>query len=287
VTTQSVAFAHEVGRGLAPHALPAYAEMLLAFHRAHAPELRAMIDDLPLRVGDRVLDMACGDGVYSCWLAEHVAPHGQVVGVDIAPAFLELARQIAAHSLQAELIAFQQGDIAALPFDDGAFDLVWCAQSMYSLPDPLAALRELKRVTRPGGTLAVFENDTLHQMVLPWPPELELAVRQAQLAALAEEKSAKFFIGRDLCAAFNDAGIDSCRITSYTTVRHAPLDDDERCYLTGYLRDLGERARPYLDPATRRAFDNLVSPGSPAYLLDRPDFVVTYIDIVACGVVPA
>src|SRR5262245_60112589 len=63
----------------APAQLPAYAPMLAAYQRAHAAELRVMIADLPLRVGDHVLDMACGAGVYSVWLAEHIAPHGTVV----------------------------------------------------------------------------------------------------------------------------------------------------------------------------------------------------------------
>jgi SAM-dependent methyltransferase len=286
VTAQPVAFACEVGRGLAANALPAYAEMLTAYHRAHAPELRAMLADLPLRPGDTVLDMACGDGIYSAWLAEHVAPHGSVVGVDIAPAFIQLARELTQSSPHSALIDFQQADIAALPFEDGTFDLVWCAQSMYSLPDPIAALRELRRVTRPGGAVAVFENDTLHHMVLPWPPELELAVRQAQLAAFADgESSDKFYIGRDLCAAFHEAGLGSCRISSYTAVRHAALDEDERTYLRCYLQDLGERARPHMQPSARAAFDRLVDPASPQHLLDRPDFCVTYIDIVACGFV--
>jgi SAM-dependent methyltransferase len=260
--------------------------MLAAYHRAHAAELRVMIAELPLRPGDRVLDMACGAGTYSVWLAERVGPHGTVVGVDISPAYLARARARASDSAHAARMSFQAGDIASLPFDDNSFDLVWCAQSMYSLPDPLSALSELRLVTRVGGTIAIFENDTLHQLVVPWPAELELAVRQAQLQALAERAptTAKFFIGRDLCAVFAEAGLDKCIVRPYTSVRHAPLSTDEHTYLAWYFDDLAARARLYLEPGARAWFDQLLDPESDAYLLNRQDFYVIYVGMVARSV---
>lgn len=281
----SAAFGREVGRGLDDEALPAYAPMLAAYHRAHEPELRAMIADLPLNEGDRVIDLACGDGVYSCWIAERVGASGRVVGVDLAPAYLELARATAARSPAGGRVHFEQANAYELPFADDSFDLAWCAQSMFSLPDPLAALRELRRVVRPGGAVAVLEYDLLHPMILPWPAELELAVRTAQLAALAAENPAQPAVGRDLCAIFGEAGLKACRLTPYSTARHSPLSEDEAAFLTWYLGDVRERAAPHLDPALRAAFDALTDPASDAYMLRKPDFVVTYLDLVAVGTV--
>jgi hypothetical protein len=57
-------------------AIPGYAPALAAYHRAFAEELQSMIAELPIGAGDRVLDVACGDGSYSGWLAEHVGPSG-------------------------------------------------------------------------------------------------------------------------------------------------------------------------------------------------------------------
>jgi len=267
--------------------LPAYASVLAAYQRAYAAELRAMIADLPLRPGDRVLDMACGEGAYTCWLAERVGPHGFVHGVDISPAYLSLARERAAASAQRDITGFQTGDIASLTFDDHTFDLAWCAQSMYTLPDPVRALRELRRVTRPGGTVAIFENDTLHQLLLPWPVELELAVRAAQLRSINDTtpESAKFFIGRELCKAFAAAGLPNCVVRPYTIVRQAPLTADEIYYLAGYLEDLGSRARAYLAPDALALFDQLLDPTTSGCLFRRPDFYVVYINLVARAVV--
>lgn len=279
----NVEFPREVGRGLTDEALPAYAPMLTAYHRAHAPELRAMIADLPLRPGDHVLDLACGDGVYSCWIAERLGDAGRVVGVDLAPAYLELARHTAERSPAGARISLRLADAYALPFADDSFDLCWCAQSMFSLPDPVGALRELRRVTRPGGAVAVFENDLLHPMVLPWPADLELTVRAAQLAALEADKPEQLAIGRDLCTLFGEAGLDGCRVRPYSTARHAPLEADEEDYLDWYLDDVRARARPHLARAALDAFDALTDRESADYMLRQPDFVVTYLDLVAVG----
>jgi SAM-dependent methyltransferase len=276
-------FAREVGRGLAADALPDYMPMLEAYHRAHAAELRAMVADLPLRPSDRVLDLACGDGVYSCWIAERLGPAGCVVGVDIAPAYLELARRTADGSPAGARVSFREADAYQLPFAEGQFDLAWCAQSMFSLPDAVGALRELRRVVRPGGLVAVFENDLLHPMILPWPAELELAVRTAHLAEIAATRAGQLAVGRELCTFFSAAGLIDCRLRTYSTVRQAPLSSDERAYLEWYLGDLRTRTRHGLDAAMLADFDALTDPASACYMLWQPDFAVTYIDLVALG----
>lgn len=281
----AIVFDREAGQGLADDALPAYASMLAAYHRAQATTLRAMLARLPLQSGDRVLDMACGDGCYAVWLAELVAPDGAIVAVDRSPAYLALAGREIAGSPHGALVSLQTGDAAALPFDDGTFDLGWCAQSMYSLPEPVGALRELRRTTRPGGTVAVLENDTFHGIAMPWPADLELAVRQAQLQALAgtESDTARFFIGRDLCAAFAQAGMEHCTVTPYTAVHRAPLDVDVRTYLAWYLDDVAARARPYLGPKDRDRLTRLLDPASPTYMLDQPGFYALCTDVLAQG----
>jgi SAM-dependent methyltransferase len=76
-----------------------------------------------------------------------------------------------------------------VPFDDDTFDLVWCAQSLCSLPDPFESVRMLRRVVRPGGTLAVLENDTPHHVLLPWSVEGELAVQEAECRPSATTSS--------------------------------------------------------------------------------------------------
>lgn len=266
----------------APPKTPAYAPMLAAYHRAHAAELRAIIATVPLFPSDRVLDLACGDGAHMRWLRERL-DDGQVVGVDISEGYLRFAREqieVADADASAGLCA---GAVERLPLGDDSVDLAWCAHSLYSLPDPMVALSELRRVVRPGGHVAVLEQDTLHRFMLPWPAALEIRIHQAQLEALRARPNGpgKYFAGRRLGKLLTDAGLSTCSVRSFCCARAAPLDADERCYLDGLLHDLRQKAGPFLAAADRVAFEALADPASDEYLPRRPDFHATFLDVLA------
>jgi SAM-dependent methyltransferase len=280
----SASFLPEPGDYLADPELPDYAGMLHAYHRARAANLRAIIATLPLAPGDRVLDIACGDGCYSLWLAERA---GQITGIDLSSAFLARARHKAARAPYAGRVSFLCADIGNLPFDDGSFDFTWCAQSLFTLPEPRGVLREMIRVTRPNGHIAILENDSLHQLLLPWPAELELAVRQAEMAAYAAQRPigglGKFYIGRHLRGLFQECGVESCMVQTFLINIQAPLSVDEELFIRLYFADLRARAWPYLDSISRAAFDTLFEPGTPTYLLCQPDFQLTHLEMLAVG----
>jgi SAM-dependent methyltransferase len=262
--------------------------MLSAYHRAHAVELQSVIATLPLTSGALVLDLACGDGAHAGWLADRLE-EGGVIGVDLSRDYLHLAREQAVVDGKGKgtpaPVVFCAGAAESLPFADGRFDLGWCAHSLYTLRDPLAALRELRRVVRPGGHVAVLEQDSLHRVVLPWPADLELALQQAQLAGLRRRPNGpgKYFVGRRLPAFLEKAGLEVTAVESFSTVRRAPLSADEHCYLEGLLDDLRQKAAPHLTPAMRDEFERLAEPESPQALLRRRDFHVTYLDHLAIG----
>jgi ubiquinone/menaquinone biosynthesis C-methylase UbiE len=268
--------------------LPVYAPMLADYHRAFESELRAMVARLPVKEGSLVLDVGCGDGVYASWLAERVGPAGLVVAVDMSYPFLQVARRRAGYSATECRARLASASIEHLPFADDSFDLVWCAQSLYSLPDPVEALRRMKQVVRPGGVVAVLENDTLHHILLPWPVEVELPVRGAELEGFIEvsDKPRKFYIGRQLRGVFRAAGLGSYRERTWATNRQAPLRRHERSFLEKYLKVLRERAAPRLEPPILDRFERLVDPGSERYILDSRDLTLTCLDHVVWGVKP-
>lgn len=119
--------------------------------------------DLPARVlelaavrGDEtVVDVGCGNGAYLGALARR-GHTGQVLGVDLSAGMLRAAR---ARAPQARLAA---GDAAALPLRDHASDLTLAMHMLYHVPAPRAAVRELRRVTRPGGRVLVVLNGRDH-----------------------------------------------------------------------------------------------------------------------------
>jgi len=266
------------------HRLPGYARMMKAYHRAFAPELREVVRSLPIREGQEVLDMACGDGTYVPWLAECVGERGRVAAVDANAAFLEQARETCTDAAACE-VEFVQAAVEGLPFEDGRFDLCWCAQSLYSLPEPVAALRRMLRVTKPGGYVAVLESDTLHHVVLPFPIDVELAARAAELGALAEESGdpEKFYVARNLRSIFREAGLEEIALRTVAYDRAAPLGRDETTFLTEHLKDLLESASGRLDAGARRRVEAILAPASRDFILRDPDLAVTIIDKVAVG----
>ena len=113
-----------------------------------------------LRSGMRLLDVGSGPGTITLDLAQAVAP-GEVVGIDIEPQQVERARALAVER-GAQNAQFEVGDAYALPFPDGSFDAVFAHAVLIHLHDPLAALREFRRVLRPGGVAGVSDG------AFPW-----------------------------------------------------------------------------------------------------------------------
>ena len=99
--------------------------------------------------GQRVLDVACGTGVVAREAAGRVGERGAVVGVDLNPAMLAVARRLRPD------IDWRAADAAALPFGDATFDAVLCQAALMFFPDVVGALREMARVVKPTGTVAV------------------------------------------------------------------------------------------------------------------------------------
>lgn len=253
---------------------------MAAFHSAHRPELRRIIADLDLPAGARVLDVACGDGAYSRWLAEEVGSQGVVTGIDVSQAYLGIAQGRALPSRQ-----FAAAQAESLPFPDNTFDLAWCAQSMMSLEQPAVVLQHILRVIRPGGRLALLENDSLHEMILPWPESLEIAIRTAEYQAnqAASRPTQPRYLGRRLAALMHAAGLESIGRKTYATDRIGRPSGAELSFLAHHLDTLRQQVWPFLTAEAKADALRLLDAASEDYLLGRADFEMTWLDIVCVG----
>ncbi|WP_199039408.1 methyltransferase domain-containing protein [Glycomyces salinus] len=110
-----------------------------------------------LKSTDRILDIGCGPGTITADLAA-IANEGHVTGVDYAPGILDQAAEVAAERGLTN-VEFERADVHSLRFEDDAFDVVHAHQVLQHVGDPVQALREMRRVTRPGGVVAVRDGD--------------------------------------------------------------------------------------------------------------------------------
>ncbi|WP_026408376.1 methyltransferase domain-containing protein [Actinomyces gerencseriae] len=200
--------------GHSPAVLASHAHRTAADSAAHLlPRLRSGLD---------LLDVGCGPATITADLAESVSP-GRVVALDSAPAALEAARATLEERGLADVVELVDGDVHALPFADGSFDVVHAHQVLQHVAAPVAALREMRRVTRPGGIVAARDSVYSAKAWYPQPPALERwrRVYMATARANGGEPDA----GSHLLSWFRAAGLGDAEASASTW-----------CYATPELR---------------------------------------------------
>jgi ubiquinone/menaquinone biosynthesis C-methylase UbiE len=184
----------------------------LASHGARTAATSAAYLLPHLRPGVELLDVGCGPGTITLDLAAAVAP-GQVTGIENVEPPLEAARAEAARRGD-RTTRFELGDVMALPYADGSFDVVHAHQVLQHLADPVGALREMARVCRPGGRVVARDAD---YAAMAWhPPSLELERWRATYRAIAHGNLAEPDAGRRLREWANAAALQDVTISAST-----------------------------------------------------------------------
>jgi SAM-dependent methyltransferase len=187
-------------------------ESVLRSHRWRTAENSAAYLLPHLKSGATLLDIGCGPGTITAEFAALVTP-GRVTALEVTEPALDLARaEIARRGL--ETVDFAVGDVHALDFADDSFDVVHAHQVLQHVGDPVAALREMRRVTRPGGIVAVRDGD---YAAFTWFPELpELAEWLALYQQVARGNGGEPDAGRRLLSWAHAAGFTDVTATSST-----------------------------------------------------------------------
>ena len=227
-------------------------------------------DAAQLRAGQRVLDVACGTGVLARAAADRVGAGGSVTGLDINTGMLAVAARKAPH------VEWREGQAEALPFEDGTFDAVVSQFGLMFFDDRAVAVREMWRVLRAGGRLAVAVWDSLENS----PGYAAMAALLQRLFGDDASNGIRvpFVLGdvAGLRALFRDAGLPDAQITTVKGTARFPsleawvytdikgwvladlLDDDQ----FAVLREAAEQA---LSPFV--AVDGTVTFDAPAHIV--------------------
>ncbi len=225
------------------------------------PWVEQVLDEVELAAGDRVLDVACGTGIVARLAKARVGETGRVVGVDLSPAMLAVARRVAPG------IDWRDGDASALPLQgDELFDVVVCQQGLQFFPDRPAAARQMHRALAAGGRLAVST----------WRPDEEIPllrelrrVAERHLGAIVDRRHSFGETG-PLEALLGEAGFRGVRSKTLSRIirfrdgsvfvrlnamallgmsaASREMSDEERGrILAAVTRDSAEVAQPYTD----------------------------------------
>lgn len=258
------------------------------------PEYEDTVRSVGFQPGWHILDAGCGGGSYLALLAERVGPAGRLTALDLAPDNIAAVQSRAsAEAWRCPVVTARVGTLAAsLPYPDDAFDAVWCANVLQYLTDEelTRALTEFRRVVRPGGRVAVKDDELGLWLVSPAAPavygRLFEALTRTDDALGVQMRGA--YRGRALRHWLERAGL--LRVWQQTTLieRWAPLRSVEKAYMGGYLAFLAAQAETVdLSEADRAYWRALADPEAPGHPIHHPEFYWCEANPVAVGQVPA
>ena len=247
-------------------------EMAYLFNNLRESVLRSALHALRLPLGSRGLDAGCGAGLQAIFLAETVGPEGHVTGLDLSPEILVHAEDIVQKAGLAERISFREGDVNKLPFDDDTFDWAWSMDLVGYAPfEPLPALKELSRVVKPGGSVAILAWSS--EKLLPGYPLLEanLSATSAGISPFVKGKDPRLHFSRAL-GWFREAGLQETTARTFTGDAYAPLSDDLRRALEALFEMRWPGVESELAEEDWADYQRLCLPESPDFILDHPDY---------------
>jgi demethylmenaquinone methyltransferase/2-methoxy-6-polyprenyl-1,4-benzoquinol methylase len=249
-------------------------------NRFQEAEARRLIGDLALPPASRGLDVGCGVGLYALWLAEAVGKGGHVLGIEPEMDKVEAARALVGGQVEPGRVEFARGDGTAIPLPDRSVDWVWCGDVLHHIVETETALREFRRVVRPGGRIVVKESQVLSAMFLPGHPELERRLQLAEIRRTLDEGRGRSFQERRQTtpASLRAAGLGEPTMRTYLLERRAPLAPADHAYIqdTVFSRNWGDRLRELLTAEDWAARTRLCDEGSPDNVLRSPDYYCLY-----------
>jgi demethylmenaquinone methyltransferase/2-methoxy-6-polyprenyl-1,4-benzoquinol methylase len=250
-----------------------YIKQLEESNPLREPTLREAIQALRLPQRSRGLDAGCGIGLPALLLAEAVGPAGHVTGLDISAEFLLRAKEIVNKSGFSGQISFQEGDVNKLPFNDDTFDWVLSSDCVGypTSEEPLPLLKELARVVKPGGSVAILAWSS--QQLLPGYPLLEArlnATCSALIPCVKGKKQESHFV-RAL-GWFRQAGFEEPTARTFAGDVYAPLSEDICNALITFFNMLWGEPQPEVSQEDWAEYQRLCQPESPDFILNLPDY---------------
>jgi arsenite methyltransferase len=268
------------------HAVAAGAYLNRHFAAAQ-PEYEAIVRAVGFERGWQILDAGCGSGSFLPLLAALVGPDGGIHALDTAPENIAAVQaRLAVHPLPCP-VEPQLGTVTALPYPDAAFDAVWCANvSQYLTDTELSTmLAEFRRVVRPGGIVALKEQDGTLTLPAPLDPALLWHLHEAARSKLVQARG--WLRAHTLADWLIRAGLADVRRRTTLVERSAPLRPVERAYIGDVCAFLAQVAETVgVAPAELAVWRSLRDRESLESIISAPTFCWREGHVVTVGRVP-
>lgn len=228
-----------------------------------------------LQRGERVLDVACGTGLITRLASQRVGADGTVIGIDIAPDMIEVAKSVPAHD--GATIDWRIADAASLPLPDGSVDVVLCQMGLMFMENRAAAVGEMRRVLAPSGRLAINTPGRIQ----PLYETMEAAIVENISADLGGFVRAVFSMHDPdaVAALLRDAGLRDASATVSTATFRLPLPAEFLWQYIGltpmaeFVRQASEQARAAMERQFVDGVQAFVDDGTT--VVDQPMVIAT------------
>ncbi|MEZ4571015.1 MAG: methyltransferase domain-containing protein [Thermomicrobiales bacterium] len=252
------------------------------------PEYAALVKMAGFEPDWHVLDAGSGSGSYLKLLAEQVGTDGRLTALDLAPENITLIKNRIASEPRKPSIEAIEGSILDLPFSDGTFDGVWCANVTMYLSDTelRKALDEFYRVTRPGGLVAIkdFSVDISTLKPMPYGYFEHLVERHLECPTNSWRGSTRTW---NLRSFLLKAGLRDVWQRSLLSEHRAPLTPENQQLQGDFMKHLATGALELELPEEEHDFwKRQLDPASPDAMVNQPDFYNAEAQMLAVGRVP-
>lgn len=248
-------------------------------NRFTKPAVQSAIDALQLKPGSNGLDAGCGLGNHTLWLAEAVSPEGHVTGMDISKEGLEIAKEKATKTGIGKQVTFQIGDIFNLPFENDTFAWVWSTDVLYLWlmgtkeyqQNPQAVIKELSRVVKPGGKVALLFWSS--QKLLPGYPLLEAKLNATKAANFSGSFGIQPILHSTRALGWLQlANLRKPKVQNFVVEFQTSLSDEDKKSLVGSFKMFWNKIKPEVSDEIWAEYKRLCRPSSPDFILNLPDY---------------